>query len=180
MVWVNPYAHISILLENGAATGYAVTVVDKTFRLDLRKFSFDHFRGRLGSVTYQGAVLADHQPRRAALFAGARRMSYFETHYFGNPGGYLHYVLAWSDSSRVGHFELPPDGAEGKIGSDEQNEAARAYVHRFGRPNTVGVYQSEASATPAALDLDTYRLLPLNESAWLRLERTVIRFFRPF
>ncbi|WP_433015077.1 ETEC_3214 domain-containing protein [Kribbella sp. CA-294648] len=182
LTWVTPYLHIAANFKHGSVNGFVITVVDPTFLLPLEGISLGKLNGRLGRQTFEST--SRNSPDSQSLSIGARRYGYREVHYFGNPGGYLHYLLAVSDSSPVGRFEPPPDVVAGEwLGGDESDDDSRAvnYMRKYSRPNTVGIYIDYADEIPSAgLDGDTFRLLPTDTSRWRRLERAVARVFRPF
>jgi len=58
-------------------------------------------------------------PDQIGGFFGANRAAYYEFHYFGNPGNYLHYILASNDSS----FMTPWDGVTGAVSLEGMSAA---------------------------------------------------------
>lgn len=90
---------------------------------------------------------------------GARRFSYAEEHYFGNPGGYLRWVVGMSD---VGSPLTPPVGCNGDAWAAEDVAAFR----RAARANSVlviGPAIDTEGVLPRGIapDLDIVRLLEL-------------------
>ncbi|MFI0020087.1 ETEC_3214 domain-containing protein [Streptomyces griseus] len=98
---------------------------------------------------------------------GAHRFSYTEQHYFGNPGGYLHWAVGMSDA---GSPLAPSIGCEGVTWA----AAEVAEYRRGARINSVlivGPAIDLDSVLPRGIapDLDTVRLLELRHSARVAL-----------
>jgi hypothetical protein len=185
LAWVTPYANIAVQLQKGRVGGFVITVTDTTFRFDPAVVSLGYVRGRLGHTTFKAAA---GPPDGQFYNVGARRYSYSENYFHGNPGGYLQFCLACSDSSEVGNRVVPPEAAGGYLSSGDRRSQAEgdvpaeelealARLHRDGLPNTVGVClfdpAFEGLADSGAIDGDIYRLFPTPEGHWLRLERLI-------
>ncbi|WP_334663927.1 ETEC_3214 domain-containing protein [Streptomyces cyaneofuscatus] len=98
---------------------------------------------------------------------GARRFSYAEQHYYGNPGGYLRWAVGVSDA---GSPLAPPIGCQGDSWAAEDVAAYR----RAARINSVlivgpAINLEDVLPRGIAPDLDTVRLLELRHPARVAL-----------
>lgn len=183
LAWVTPYANISVSLQQGRVGGFVITVTDTTFTFDPEVVTLGYVRGRLGRTTFESAA----GPANGQFYnVGARRYSYAENYFHGNPGGYLQFYLACSDSSEVGQRLIPPGASSGYLSSGDRRSVDEgevpaeeleglAQLHRDAVPNTVGVSLFDPAfdglVDSGAIDGDTFRLFPKPEGPWLRLER---------
>jgi hypothetical protein len=89
---------------DGSVRAFSITVTDPRFRFRSGHLMFDQLDIQLGAARF-GDV--DHPPDGWQSLTGARRSSYAESHYFGNPGSYQVYVLAYNDIG-TGSYVTPP------------------------------------------------------------------------
>lgn len=203
LAWTLDYLNASVTLSSGRVESFSVTLIDPLFRLDPEPLTFSALTGPLGAVTFAAAAGV---PSGQNFQLGARRLTYSESHYKGNPGGYLTYVLGYSDSSTVGDPGLPARGAPSNYvatgeyatstgqsptmgtndGTSEgltPDEAAfLATIRQSGRPNTFSVLGMGVSPAShdwsGAVDLDLFRLLPPRRDLWHRLESRSLGLLR--
>jgi hypothetical protein len=93
--------------RNDEIVGYSLTTASRRFHPRIRIGSpvgKPHYDIRLGRTRF--ARLPD-QPEGYVSWVGARRFSYVEWHYFGNPGGYLTWFCGVSDAGYQKHFGVP-------------------------------------------------------------------------
>lgn len=105
LTFVTPHAYLQIGLDEPAqaVTWFGITVTDERFAFPTRHLTFERLSVRLGRSSF-GDV---DGPGAGALFSlGARRIGCARAYYFGNPGGYQHYVLAYNDAG-TGRWSLP-------------------------------------------------------------------------
>lgn len=74
---------------------YSLTTRSRLFR---PRISVGPYRITLGRTPLASLPTSDPDGTRPWHELGARRFSYAEQHYFGNPGGYLHWVVGVSDA----------------------------------------------------------------------------------
>jgi hypothetical protein len=167
-VFVHPlfYVHVLATSADESVQRYAVTTLSRRFHPSFTLWTGTDFATvRLGKSKF--AEFGDCEPARSS-FLGARRFGYAEAHYFGNPGLYQHYLLAYNDAGAASEVIAPPQG-------DDESEWTAYRV--AASPNTYAV----AAATltdpfdgggPLGVDLDQVRVLPKAESrpiaAWRR------------
>ncbi|MFI7896528.1 ETEC_3214 domain-containing protein [Streptomyces sp. CACIS-1.16CA] len=98
---------------------------------------------------------------------GARRFSYAEEHYFGNPGGYLSWAVGTSDA---GSPLAPPIGCQGDSWAADDVAAYRRTA-RINSVLVVGPAIDLEGVLPRGIapDLDTVRLLELRHPARVAL-----------
>lgn len=203
LAWTLDYLNASVSLTNGRVEVFTVTLLDPLFELDPEPLTFGAIIGPLGKLTFDAAAGV---PTGQNFQLGARRITYSESHYKGNPGGYLTYVLGYSDSSPVGDLGLPSGGAPSNYvatgeyatstvqeptthTSDGTNKGLTlqevdflATIRRAGRPNTFSVLgmgaSPETQGWSGAVDLDLFRLLPQRRDVWHRLESRSLGLLR--
>ncbi|XCM27985.1 ETEC_3214 domain-containing protein [Streptomyces parvus] len=98
---------------------------------------------------------------------GARRFSYAEEHYFGNPGGYLSWAVGMSDA---GSPLAPPIGCQGDSWAADDVAAYRRTA-RINSVLVIGPAIDLEGVLPRGIapDLDTVRLLELRHPARVAL-----------
>ncbi|MGH8967592.1 MAG: ETEC_3214 domain-containing protein, partial [Actinomycetes bacterium] len=143
---------------------YSLTTRSRLFR---PRISVGPYRITLGRTPLASLPTSDPDGTRPWHELGARRFSYAEQHYFGNPGGYLHWVVGVSDA---GAPLAPPIGCDG----DTWGAAKVAAYRRVARINSVLIVGSTIdldSVLPRGIapDLDTVRLLELRHPARVAL-----------
>lgn len=136
-------------------------------RLFCPRISVGPYRITLGRTPLASLPTSDPDGTRPWHELGARRFSYAEQHYFGNPGGYLHWVVGVSDA---GAPLAPPISCDG----DTWGAAEVAAYRRVARINSVLIVGSTIdldSVLPRGIapDLDTVRLLELRHPARVAL-----------
>lgn len=196
LAWALDYVNLSVFFHSDRVDAFTVTLIDPDYRFDMGSLTLGYFPAALGQSTF---AETGGQPSGQTLSLGARRVSYSESHYYGNPGGYLTYILGFSDSSPAGDLPMPRDGAPASamatgefaelVADPTETNPTSAQqrvldeLHAKGRPNTVSVMgpggDLEATAGwSGAIDLDTYRLLPRRADRWRRLEARTVRMMR--
>jgi hypothetical protein len=158
--WFLESAMVGIRFSAGMATRLEITALDNSLRLALADLPYGQFKGHLGRNTYRECV--DHEPTGQVYVLSARRVRYLESYYFGNPGCYLYYALAYNDASDCGKqptvlsvaATISGEFADGRVPSAELSS-----IHEGGRPNTI-IISSEQFRDDWALqlDLDSVRL----------------------
>ncbi|MFD9857421.1 ETEC_3214 domain-containing protein [[Kitasatospora] papulosa] len=150
--------------EHDEVLMYSLTTRSRLFR---PRMSVGPYRVTLGRTPL--AALSDPDLDASGPWheLGARRFSYAEQHYFGNPGGYLYWAVGVSDA---GTPSAPPIGCEG----DTWSVAEVAEYRRVARINSVLVIGSTIeleSVLPRGIapDYDTVRLLELRHPARVTL-----------
>lgn len=94
LTWRLPHAWLCGLLGDDSLMAFAITVTDPKFHFNCRHLTFDHLAVTLG----QDSLLAvDHTPSNTTVSVGARRVYVTDEHWFGNPGAYQTYLLAYND-----------------------------------------------------------------------------------
>ncbi|MER7750168.1 ETEC_3214 domain-containing protein [Streptomyces bacillaris] len=150
--------------EHDEVLMYSLTNRSRLFRPRVSIGPYRVVLGRTPLASLPGPSREDTGPWHEL---GARRFSYAEQHYFGNPGGYLHWAVGVSDA---GSPLAPPIGCEGNT----WGEAEVAEYRRAARINSVLVVGSTIdldSVLPRGIapDLDTVRLLELRHPARVAL-----------
>ncbi|MFJ1804487.1 ETEC_3214 domain-containing protein [Streptomyces sp. NPDC088180] len=143
---------------------YSLTTRSRLFR---PRVSVGPYRIMLGKTPL--AALPDQDPEGSGPWheLGARRFSYAEQHYFGNPGGYLQWAVGMSDA---GSPLAPPIGCEGNTWAAAEVAAYRRAA-RINSVLVVGPAIDLDSVLPRGIapDLDTVRLLDLRHPARVAL-----------
>lgn len=159
--------------EHDSVLMYSLTTRSRLFR---PRVAIGPHRITLGRTPL--ASLPDPSPYADGpwLALGARRFSYAEKHYFGNPGGYLHWAAGVSDA---GAPALPPVGCNGDGWGPGNLEEYR----RRARINSVLVAGSAidlGSVLPYGIapDYDRVRLLETRHPARVALASWVWRIWR--
>jgi hypothetical protein len=194
LAWDLDYLHVGVVVASGKVDAFTITLVDPLFRFDCDSLTFGFISGPLGRATFEAQ--ADETPSGQVFHLGARRVSYCESHYFGNPGKYLTFLLGYSDASSAGCLELPRGGmpsghlatgmyARSSATDDVAPRAhvatddALAFLRRTGRPNTLSVLgvgvDLEQHDWAGAIDLDTSRLRSPRRGTWRSVERTSVQ-----
>lgn len=107
LTFVTPHAYLQIGLNEvaQAVAWFGITVIDRRFAFPTRHLTFEHLSVRLGHSSFSDI----DRPAAGTLFSrGARRFACARAYYFGNPGGYQQYVLAYNDAG-TGRWSLPED-----------------------------------------------------------------------
>ncbi|MFI0929614.1 ETEC_3214 domain-containing protein [Streptomyces sp. NPDC021012] len=114
---------------------YGITTTSRRFRPRLLVNGTRVKLGRTRLATLQN-------PGNFWSWIGARRFTYIESHYGGNPGGYRTWYVGVND---IGHFPMAP------VGMDETSEAEREAFRSVARINTVivstALYREVSDAT---------------------------------
>ncbi|MEV2261732.1 hypothetical protein OG473_38070 [Streptomyces anulatus] len=143
---------------------YSLTTRSRLFR---PRVSVGPYRITLGKTPL--AALPDPDPEGSGPWheLGARRFSYAEQHYFGNPGGYLQRAVGMSDA---GSPLAPPIGCKGNTWATAEVAAYRRAA-RINSVLIVGPAIDLDSVLPRGIapDLDTVRLLDLRHPARVAL-----------
>jgi hypothetical protein len=128
------HAWVSTLVgPDEAVAAFSVTVTRRRFRYNLNSLSWGAMsKATLGRTPLSSVVQSLSEGAEWAI--GARRVWYREMHSFGNPGMYLHYVLAVNDAGTGGATALPPS-SNGQM----------------------GVFANEPTVPPLTADLQSYR-----------------------
>ncbi|WP_370738953.1 ETEC_3214 domain-containing protein [Streptomyces sp. EN16] len=150
--------------ESDEVLMYSLTTRSRLFR---PRVSVGPYRITLGKTPL--AALPNPKPGAIGPWneLGARRFSYAEQHYFGNPGGYLHRAVGMSDA---GTPLAPPIGCEGNTWATAEVAAYRRAA-RINSVLIVGPVIDLDSLLPRGIspDLDTVRLLELRHTARVAL-----------
>lgn len=154
--------------DQDTVLAYAITVTDPNFSFESTAASAEELSVKVGQDRFNSTMVTDDW----LLSIGARRASYTEAFYFGNPGGYQDYVLAYNDAG-VGASpwpaNLPPLAAGGRYSSpttDPLTAEARTAVRANLKVNAFAVLGPNAPSellkvlAPPGVDLDQVRLLP--------------------
>jgi len=101
------HAWVQAIVSDGddAVQCSSITVTDPKFRFRIRRLIFGSLDIRPGAARF-GDVSDSHDGWRSVT--GARRFAYAESHYFGNPGAYQAYVLAFNDATGIGRYDAVP------------------------------------------------------------------------
>lgn len=91
--WRLPHAWFCGLVGDDSLLSFAITVTDPKFGYDCRHLTFGHLPVTLGRDT----LAAGPEPAKTTVSVGARRAYVTDEHYFGNPGAYQQYLLAYND-----------------------------------------------------------------------------------
>lgn len=186
-VYVDRYFYVQAWVDDiDVVTFYTVTSRSKRFHPsiwnDAASWVLFKDQGRklkLGKFTF--SEIPEWSPSGITGHVGARRYSYAETYYFGNPGHYQTYVLGFTDAGVAYKFTNPltamPDYRVhlGTFLEAADDEAVESYVRqshveefrRTARPNLFGVtsphfnfeVHDEAGQIPIGPDADRVRLL---------------------
>ena len=140
--------------EDGEVLMHSLTTRSRLFRPRVAVGPYRITLGRTRLAALPTAAPGDFGPWPAV---GARRFSYAEQYYFGNPGGYLHWVVGVSD---VGSPATPP------VGCAEWEQPQLAEYRKRARINSVLIVGSTIdldSVLPYGIapDHDRVRLLEL-------------------
>jgi hypothetical protein len=149
-VYVTKHALIqTISTPDSSVIRWTVTTTDKRFRPVFRLPPMDSSGERW--AVHLGGTFAGlpGQPETVVWDVGARRFSYAEQYWFGNPGGYQGYVAAHNDAGTggAGVFHLHaigvlsariPDGTNEEYSLDEL--LARREFRAFRRDTTINTF----------------------------------------
>jgi hypothetical protein len=134
-IYVTRHALMHIILSSidGTVVRWAVTTTDVNFRPMFRLPPMDS-TGKRWTIRLLATSFAEitEQPLRTHSCIGARRIRYSERYYFGNPGAYQTYLLAYNDAG-VGELNTTGEliarstvintfGVEGPHGDDQEND----------------------------------------------------------
>ncbi|MFD9224923.1 ETEC_3214 domain-containing protein [Streptomyces sp. NPDC060064] len=150
--------------EDGEVLMHSLTTRSRLFRPRVTVGPYRITLGRSRLADLPATAPEDFGPWPAV---GARRFSYAEQHYFGNPGGYLHWVVGVSD---VGSPASPP------VGCNEWKQPQLADYREHARINSVLIVGSTIdldSVLPYGIapDHDRVRLLELRHPFRVALVR---------
>lgn len=117
VIWVDRHYYVQALVDGDESVlAFAVTTRHRRFRPKYEGPSPPSWlerarilsRFRRGGYTRQPLLTVrllktrfaalDNTPRATFANLGLRRFNYAEAHWFGNPGAYQHFVLAWNDA----------------------------------------------------------------------------------
>lgn len=179
-VYRTPHAWVQILTNmDGDVARVAITATDRKFKFRTTCLTFRHLSIRLLKDSFTAATESGSAPEGVSISIGARRFSYAESFYFGNPGNYQHYVLAYNDAGSDGDADFGSLSASGITSSAEgallrpsespagsslwDNPAVQSF-RRNSRPNTLiwsgPLDQGEILAVPPlGVDKDYVRVL---------------------
>ncbi|WP_143229288.1 ETEC_3214 domain-containing protein [Actinophytocola xanthii] len=148
-VYCSPYAYILAAGSNKdeSVHAFAITIRTKKFRLPIIKLTASQIEGVIPSLRISKIESALRTGNR--LVIGANRFGYAESYYFGNPGFYQTYVLAYNDAG-VGVMPISEefhDFSSGPFatleeGSSHASEPSGIWfnaLYRELRPNTIAV-----------------------------------------
>ncbi|MGW1871610.1 ETEC_3214 domain-containing protein [Streptomyces mauvecolor] len=119
---------------------YSLTTTSRWFR---PRVVLHRYRIRLGKDRLSAMHRRQEQPLQTHAEVGARRYVYWESYYFGNPGGYRTWYIGVNDN---GHRALAPTGLSG----DSEPERLAQY-RRQATINTVVVEGPGVGLDPAEL-----------------------------
>lgn len=159
LIWDVEVGYLAILFSGNSARIIEFTLLDTRLRFDVRAFTQGIAGGRLGRSTYAQMMEADS----GVLRIGARRMSYVEKAYRGNPGGYCTAYVGFSDAG-AGTIDVDVSSfvagelAWSRDGEESEREFVSA-VRRNSKPNVVAIAETGAPKFVQLLaDLDMLRL----------------------
>nr|WP_159398135.1 ETEC_3214 domain-containing protein [Streptomyces violaceoruber] len=143
---------------------YSLTTRSRLFR---PRVSIGPHRITLGKTALAALPSPNVEDSGPWFELGARRFSYAEEHYFGNPGGYLRWVVGMSDA---GSPLTPPVGCNGDARAAE-DVAAYRHAARINSVLVIGPAIDLEGVLPRGIapDLDTVRLLELRNPARVAL-----------
>jgi len=127
--WRMKHGWVCGLVSDRSLLAFAITVTDPKFRFDCSILTFGQLPAILGLTT----LGATPDPESAQVSVGARRFYMKQYHYFGNPGGYQRYLLAYND---LGTGDFNTSGAAQTPQETVALVAARAKT----TANTLGVF----------------------------------------
>ncbi|AXG82237.1 ETEC_3214 domain-containing protein [Streptomyces paludis] len=150
--------------EHDEVLMYSLTTRSRLFR---PRISVGPYRITLGRTPLSSLPAPGQDDAGPWHGLGARRFSYAEQHYFGNPGGYLHWAVGVSDAGSPAH---PPIGCT----EDTWGPTELAGYRRQARINSVLIIGSTIdleSVLPYGIapDHDRVRLLELRHPARVTL-----------
>jgi len=129
--WRMKHGWVCGLVGDRSLLAFAITVTDPKFRFGCSILTFGQLPVVLGLTT----LGATPEPESAHASVGARRFSMSQYYYFGNPGGYQRYLLAYNDLG-TGEIDIGP--LEGPGGSEKP--AALVAARGKSTANTLGVF----------------------------------------
>jgi hypothetical protein len=92
-----PGAWIHIAAGHGVVTAFAVTIRSPRMAYVTTRLTVGRLRVKLGQTAF-GALPKQLGMQDEKYEEGARRFGYSQLYYFGNPGHYQHYVLAYNQA----------------------------------------------------------------------------------
>ncbi|MFI5851891.1 ETEC_3214 domain-containing protein [Micromonospora chalcea] len=109
---------------------YSLTTANRWFTPQIRVITPEHRWVHLGRSMFDG-TLKDQPPEAGDRFGwlGARRSSYWERYYWGNPGLYLTWYLGYTDCGYSRHPVVPPDTSG--------SEATEETIQKFRRTTSI-------------------------------------------
>lgn len=144
-----PGAWISVTYVGGSVGTFAVTVTQRRLWISTVRATLGQLDVKLGRSTMQAVVAA---PVAEESWVGARRCGHLKEFYFGNPGGYQTYWLAYNDAG-IGLFRRPPNAA---IGDSSRPEVSTANTLVVAGPAAPRLRITESRMV--GVDLDVVRL----------------------
>jgi len=141
--WRMKHGWVCGLVREKSLLAFAITVTDPKFRFDCSILTF----GQLPTVLGLTSLGATPDPESAEVSVGARRFYMRQYHYFGNPGGYQRYLLAYNDLG-TGAVNFGPMGPRSYTTATAQTpqEAAALVAARLNTTaNTLGVFPPMSS-----------------------------------
>jgi len=142
LTWRLPHAWFCGLVSDDSLVSFAVTVTDPRFGYDCRHLTFGNLPVTLGRDT----LAAGPEPGKTTVSVGARRFYVTDEHYFGNPGAYQHYLLAYNDQG-VGSLVADTVSTDATSPSTAPDPAETARVRAGTTANTLivgGAYDDRA------------------------------------
>ncbi len=126
LVFVTRHAYVQVVFDDATAAvaWFGITASDPRFSFRTRWLTAGELDVQLGRSTFDDV---DTPAAGTFLSIGARRFACARAYWFGNPGNYQHYVLAFNDAG-VGtwsvHEGTPPAAAwaDGVMQSDEASD----------------------------------------------------------
>lgn len=166
LIWIDPFYYVQAIVDGpGQVVQWAVTSREPGFQPEFGKPWRGPFTVRLNSTPF--ASICDHDPEGLDVMHGARRTSYTECQYFGNPGGYQRFAFAVTDAApasggdAVYRLISSKDSFVAAPLSDAEVFALEA--RRVAAPNTYAETTPNGQWTQAfgiGVDLDHIRVVP--------------------
>lgn len=136
-----PGAWVQIVEADGVVLSFAVTIRKKRLHYNAAKLTVGNLRVELGRSTF-GAINSRDDAPEVAYAEGNRRVGYAQRYYFGNPGHYQHYVLAFNTA---GAGDLT---ATGSAMAAEPEDSRKMAIQAHTTVNTLMVYGPATRAIP--------------------------------
>ena len=157
-IYISKYAYVKAVGTNKdeSVRAFSITVRSKWFRLPLKRLTNEQMSIHLRPLKF--TELQKFGPDGKRCIIGANRFGYSESFYFGNPGNYQHYILAYNDAG-PGKFIAPagwhwfasgPLHNEAYSEDELQHEPNGPWANEFYRelrPNTIAVVNGDAQVS---------------------------------